>query len=189
MSGFKDEGKLPRTSGQDPAQSGQPGKEPPASENRATRDDASVPARAQGDPNVGVAPHGEGLAHEERDMGVRVLAFGGIVIAGLMVIGMVIVAILTGVFGRNTPGERTGSPFTAQTPVPQAVELRAQPVPQMQRYRATAEAELNASGWVDQGKGVVRIPITRAMELVIEGKLPALAAPTGTPAPTPASGG
>lgn len=63
--------------------------------------------------------------------------------------------------------------------------------------RKTAAQELNSYAWVDKGKGIARIPIDRAMELMLPdlaSKKPAPANPIETPAtaqapaPAPASG-
>lgn len=51
--------------------------------------------------------------------------------------------------------------------------------------REQAEARLNSYGWVDKEAGVVRIPIDRAMALIVETGLPVGIPPTETPTPTP----
>src|SRR6266576_2852141 len=55
--------------------------------------------------------------------------------------------------------------------------------------RNAATQELNSYAWIDKAKGVVRIPIDRAMQLTLRdlaSKKPAPANPIETPAPTPA---
>jgi hypothetical protein len=60
------------------------------------------------------------------------------------------------------------------------VERRSFPQPRLQRVpaeelallRAREEVELNNYGWVNKEAGVVRIPIERAMELLVERGLP-----------------
>jgi hypothetical protein len=37
---------------------------------------------------------------------------------------------------------------------------------------AEEEQELNSYGWVDAGNGIARVPIDRAMELIVEQGLP-----------------
>jgi hypothetical protein len=57
--------------------------------------------------------------------------------------------------------------------------------------RKAATQELNSYAWVDKGKGIARIPIDRAMELMLHdlaSKKPAPANPIETPAQAPASG-
>ena len=53
-------------------------------------------------------------------------------------------------------------------PLPLYPEPRLQPDPQadMQRLRSEEMQILNGTGWVDQDRGVVHIPITQAMQEV-----------------------
>lgn len=44
---------------------------------------------------------------------------------------------------------------------------------EMRRFLAAEEAELNSYGWVDQGNGIARVPIDRAIEMIVEQGLPA----------------
>ena len=41
------------------------------------------------------------------------------------------------------------------------------------RWRKEREARLNGYGWVDKSKGIAHIPISRAMEAIASGALPA----------------
>lgn len=50
--------------------------------------------------------------------------------------------------------------------------LQLTPPEDLQKFRAREESELNSYGWIDRTAGVVRIPIARAMELVLERGLP-----------------
>jgi hypothetical protein len=56
------------------------------------------------------------------------------------------------------------------------------------RDRARRQDRLGSYGWVDRGRGVVHLPIDRAMELVVKGERPAPAAPP-EPASAPPRGG
>ena len=58
----------------------------------------------------------------------------------------------------------------------------------LKKVQAEANTELRSYAWVDKNKGVVRIPIDRAMELTVTAlaqKAPAPANPIETPAATP----
>lgn len=46
------------------------------------------------------------------------------------------------------------------------------PQADLQAFRTREEAELNSYGWIDRKAGVVRIPIDRAMDLIIQQGLP-----------------
>ena len=63
-----------------------------------------------------------------------------------------------------------------------APNLQISPHDDLMALRARENAELNSYGWVDRPHGVVRIPIERAMDLIIARGLPAR--PPGAPATT-----
>lgn len=50
--------------------------------------------------------------------------------------------------------------------------LQAAPAQALQEFQAAEEARLNSYGWVDPDAGLVRIPIQRAMQLLVERGLP-----------------
>jgi hypothetical protein len=49
---------------------------------------------------------------------------------------------------------------------PPEPRLQKAPVMDLRQFRAGEDEVLNSYGWVDPAKGVVRIPVDRAMELV-----------------------
>lgn len=51
-------------------------------------------------------------------------------------------------------------------------QLQIQPPVDLKQFRAHEEAELSSYGWIDRTAGVVRIPIARAMDLLLERGLP-----------------
>jgi len=72
------------------------------------------------------------------------------------------------------------------------------PAVDLEKLRAHEDEELKSYGWVDRGSGIVRIPIDRAMELIVQRGLPPVGANKTplqlmqerpqkgeTPAPTP----
>jgi hypothetical protein len=66
--------------------------------------------------------------------------------------------------------------------------LQEVPVADFATFRAGEEAELSGYGWVDRDRAVTRIPVERAMQLLLERGLPRTA-PEPTPAPkTPEKG-
>lgn len=68
-------------------------------------------------------------------------------------------------------------------------EPRLEPDPILPRRRMLAEEEaaLTTYGWVDRSTGIVRVPIERAMELLVERGLPP-SKPMVAPTPTPGAG-
>ena len=56
------------------------------------------------------------------------------------------------------------------------------PASELLDLRATEEAVLHHYGWVDRPAGIIRLPIDRAMEVLVERGLPARGQPPGTAA-------
>ena len=50
--------------------------------------------------------------------------------------------------------------------------LQVKPEVDLQNYRKRAEEDLNSYGWIDQGHGVAKIPVERAMSLLAARGLP-----------------
>lgn len=66
------------------------------------------------------------------------------------------------------------SPLAAELPEdPPDPRLQAQPAADLRQIRADEQRRLNSYGWVEPNAGVVRIPIERAMELLLQRGLPA----------------
>lgn len=113
--------------------------------------------------------------HETRDANARwILA----VILFLLVFGLSLHAILAWFLSALKQGT---TPTDRWRPVQPAVQQAARasfPVLQvsapldLQAFRAGEDAELGSYGWINKTSGVVRIPIERAMELVLQQGLP-----------------
>lgn len=123
-------------------------------------------------------PSGE-VAHEKRDASVRSIA---VAVCGFLVIGLMLHFALAGLqwaFKRETQREdRKIAGFVAEPTIaaerPHFPEprLQVQPRADLQCFHAREEAELNSYGWINQTAGVVRIPISRAMDLLVQRGLP-----------------
>lgn len=74
---------------------------------------------------------------------------------------------------------------------PPAPRLQKDPIRELAELRASEERELSSWGWVDESNGIARIPIDRAVDLVVEqglpGPSPAIGAPTGNATGEPGS--
>jgi hypothetical protein len=112
--------------------------------------------------------------YEKRDVNAAWI-FG--IVAFLIIAGLIMHFCLAGVMERlkQRPPARDawmsakpGSPG-ANEAVP---HLQIAPPADLQRFREREEAELNNYGWIDRTAGVVRVPIDRAMELVLQRGLP-----------------
>ena len=110
--------------------------------------------------------------YERSDANIR-----GVVIFGIALFAVIALAMLG--MGRmfHFLAVREAGP----APSPMALTKETPPLPRLlvneasdlKALRRTEDAFLNSYGWVDQGAGVVRIPIDRAMELLAERGLPA----------------
>ena len=116
--------------------------------------------------------------HERVDVSIRGLAifvFGLIVVA--VVIHLAIWAMLKTLqnrAGHPEPYSRPTVRVTAKAPYPL---LQVDPARDLDQFRVREEAALNSYGWIDRTSGIVRIPIKRAMELLVQRGLPPTAAP------------
>ncbi|HYN15594.1 MAG TPA: hypothetical protein VES66_07385 [Terriglobales bacterium] len=135
-----------------------------------------------------------GVAYEPREADLRVVLW---FLAALGLAAVLVLLVLWGMFGyfRSKSAERGPLPsprmYTSAPSVPQP-RLQPNPVADYNVYRLSDQETLNSYGWVDQKAGTTRIPIDRAMDLVVERGLPWKAPGTGpaptAPNPNPATG-
>jgi hypothetical protein len=117
----------------------------------------------------------EESSHENRDVDVRAVTGAGLGIGALVMVTIFLVWFLFDRFAaRETSLSPRPEPMAASNPRKEPPEPRLQktPVMELRDFRAGEEAILNSYGWVDPEKGVVRIPVERAMELVAKEGLP-----------------
>jgi len=131
------------------------------------------------------------VRYEKTDLKPAAVARAGIVLA-LTTLLTAIGAL--GLFhhfaARDEAREAPLPPLARQEPNRQPPEprLQAQPFVDIQALRAEEERILSSYGWVDEQKGIVRIPIERAMELIAERGLPSAVASPGAGRTSPALG-
>ncbi len=120
--------------------------------------------------------HHSANGHETRDVDVRAVSKVGIGISLGVVAAFFLMWFLFDRFAaRELRHEPKPDPMAASNPQKEPPEPRLQPRPVMdlKSFRAGEEAILNSYGWVDPAKGIVRIPVDRALELVAKEGLPA----------------
>jgi hypothetical protein len=135
-----------------------------------------------------------GVSYEPSQADLRV------VLGFLFALGLataLVLLVLWGMFGyfRGKSAERGPLPgpgmYTSAPNVPQP-QLQPDPVADYNVYRLSDQERLNSYGWVDQKAGIARIPIDKAMDLVVERGLPWKRPGTGlaptAPNPNPAIG-
>ena len=127
-------------------------------------------------------PRNPHVQHEPGDVNALALTKFGLAMAGLIVV------FLFGLWGmfeylRNREAE-LGLPLS---PAALVNAQKQPPEPRLQRYaaqdmrkmRADEETLLHQYAWLDPDKGIVRIPVERAMDLIAQRGLPVFAQPAG----------
>lgn len=121
------------------------------------------------------SPH---AGHETTD--VDVWAVGKFAI-GLVVVCVVSIGLLFGLLKFFQSREETSVANTVEPtklfPEPQ---LQKTPIPDLKAIHAEEDKLLNGYAWVDQPKGVVRIPVAQAIEVLARRGLPSRSVPAAT---------
>lgn len=107
--------------------------------------------------------------HESSDVKIRPLA---IFVGGLFLSVVVVLAAMGGLyryFAAHQPRpEIPPSPLVRARQTPPEPRLEATPADVLRAIRAHENRVLTTYGWVDRGAGKVRIPIDRAIDLMVE---------------------
>ncbi len=136
-------------------------------------------------------PHGHGhepdvnpgVSHETRDVNVfQISAFG----IGLLLACIVTVFAMWVMFDflfKREDAKNLDNPAAAmmkerpqQPPEPR---LQAEPKVELKDLRADEDAILHSYGWIDPNRGIVRIPIDQAIDIVSQKGLPSKPSPAG----------
>ena len=119
--------------------------------------------------------HGENnpaVTYEKRDVNTRtIMIFVGV----LFVVLLVTFVSMRGLFGYFSETQNLGpgaSPFDNSRVLPPAPRLQVDPAVDLDQVRQSQNEMLNSYGWADKATGKVRVPIDRAMDMLIERKLP-----------------
>lgn len=109
--------------------------------------------------------------HETRDADIRKLAWMGVGLLGLIVFGFIVTEAAFYFFSSQLNIKPPTALFQrSQMPPPPL--LQEHPGGEFGTYIANEQKLLTTYGWVDRKSGVVRIPIDRAMDLVLQKGLP-----------------
>ena len=111
--------------------------------------------------------------HEAPDIQIRLILMFGI---GLVIVTVVVLLVadwLFDDFAASRPKvQGPPAPFAETRPLPPEPRLQVDPAQDLQQMRAAEDAVLSSYAWVNEAAGVVRIPIDRAIERVVEQGLP-----------------
>ena len=117
----------------------------------------STPAHPVGDPQPSRGPQPDGV-------NVRAIVFATIGLVVVLILIQPIVGGLLGLYRADRPAEN----LSAQAVDPGATRHWADPQGDLAATRLREDRHLNHYGWIDREKGVVRIPVERAMGLMVE---------------------
>lgn len=124
---------------------------------------------------------------ELRDVNTRGLTYFLLATAAFLAIICAAVQGLFGLYARtDVPKPAVAGPFVKDMALPEPPRIQTQPERDIREYRDAEDRLLQSSGWIDQKSGVARIPIDRAMQLLLRQGLPTQAAGSRTAAPASA---
>ena len=114
-----------------------------------------------------------GRGHEERDVPLRPLIISGVCLVVLAWLSLLAMWLLFDYLAaRRARLDVVPSPVFEARQLPPEPRLEVSPQQDLRQMRAAETTVLNSYGWVDRQAGIVRIPIERAIELLVERGLP-----------------
>lgn len=113
-----------------------------------------------------------GPGYETRDASIRGLAIFGAGLLGTLLLVFVAAVVAFRYFARSQSLGPPASPFADVRALPPQPRLQVEPRLDLQHLRQREDAILGSYGWVDPRAGVVRIPIDRAIDRLLEKGLP-----------------
>lgn len=112
-------------------------------------------------------------AHEVHDVNLRAILLFGLGLAIMIVLSFI---MLRWILGRWTERRLAPSPqippALVTAPSAPGPNLESAPSVDLQQVLAPQQERLNSYGWVDQKAGIVHVPITQAMQLLLAEGLP-----------------
>ena len=131
----------------------------------------------------------EGGGYEKSDLSVKAILIFGVILAVLIVGSLAAMGWMFGFFAseeakRDVPPSPLATTRSA-TPEPR---LQVAAVRDMKTLRAAEDAILTTYGWASKETGAARIPIDRAMQLLLERGLPTATNTAGVARTTTAGG-
>lgn len=131
---------------------------------------------AENRPHTGEEPKNPHVHHEPGDVDARALTKFGLGMSGLVVVFLFGLWGLFQYFAKREaelgPAPSQGAGVAAQK-LPPEPRLQPNPVRDLRQMRADEDRLMSQYAWIDPDKGVVRIPVERAMELIAQRGLPA----------------
>ncbi len=111
--------------------------------------------------------------HEYRDINFRGVIQFAVVLAILIVVSMLAMWGMFELFEAHTAeNDPAPSPMKDTARMAPDPALQHDPVTDLKKFRAQQDSITTTYGWVDKQQGIVRIPVERAMEIVLQQGLP-----------------
>jgi hypothetical protein len=122
------------------------------------------------------------VSHERKDVNVfQITAFGiGLLISTIVVV-FAMWALFDFFYSREDKKNAPNPPamMTERLKLPPEPRLQAEPKIELKELRQDEDTILNNFGWIDPNKGIVRIPIDQAIDIVARKGLPSKPSPAG----------
>ena len=136
---------------------------------------------------MAASPHAtRSHGYEKSDASPRGLLYFALIMAAILAATSLSLLWLFKYFQKaENPGSFVPAPFAAERPLPPPPRVQPNPGADLQNYYQSQQNLLNGYGWIDRQNGIVRLPIDRAMELLLQRGLPIRSAanPQNTPLP------
>jgi len=111
--------------------------------------------------------------YEKSDASPRGLLYFALIMAAILAAaGLSLIWLFKYFQKAENPGSFIGAPFAGSQPLPPPPRIQSTPGADMQSYWQSQQNLLNTYGWIDRQNGIVRMPIERAMEILLERGLP-----------------
>ena len=125
-------------------------------------------------PHAGQNAESPDVRHETSDVNIRAIFGFGIGLAiTTVIVGFGVWLLFQYFTAREARTVFTEYPLAVQEPrLPPGPRLQTTPRQDMSDLRAREDELLNSYRWVDKDAGIVRIPIDRAMQLIVERGVP-----------------
>lgn len=116
--------------------------------------------------------HSEGVRHEIRDTNIPALSAFGVAIVLTIAATMLFCFVIFRIYQNTMPMGPPATPYASSRQLPPEPRLQTSPRMDLDGYLSTQRNELDDYSWVDRQSGVVRIPVERAMELLLKQGFP-----------------
>jgi len=116
--------------------------------------------------------HTEGVRHEIRDTNIPALSAFGVAIVLTIAATMLFCFVVFRIYQNTMSMGPLATPYASSRQLPPEPRLQTSPRMDLEDYLNTQRNELDGYSWVDRQSGILRIPVERAMELLLKQGFP-----------------